>query len=421
MPASSIRANALKDWIVATPGAEQAAQPAARAALIGAVFNSTLSIASTGVSCVVVGLATAWRCACWPCLLITLFCLLIVGARIWLNLAYHRYGHEEPDRDRWAWRYAAGALAFACLAGGSAGAAIALDTPTALLVGLGAIGWGGGMAGRNAALPHLAALQCVLLIVPIALGGFWSAEPANIMLAPAAIGYAVALLSFVRHQYRESSALILARIHDAALARRDALTGIANRRGFEERLAEMWAGRGSGTNPIALLLIDIDHFKRYNDLYGHQAGDECLRRVALALRDLLGEDDLIARYGGEEFVMILPDCRLREAVMLARRCCRAVVGLDIEQAMRDDALEVVSVSIGIGLGEAAATGDQLIEMADRALYRAKRGGRNRVYPDSVETVVALRQRPEAFPAPVPAPNPAPGAWRGSSSSASRAG
>jgi diguanylate cyclase (GGDEF)-like protein len=206
----------------------------------------------------------------------------------------------------------------------------------------------------------------------------------------------------------------VARLQNAALARHDALTGIANRRAFDERLAELWAACEADDEGLALLLIDVDHFKRYNDLYGHPAGDECLRRVALALRDLLGESDLIARYGGEEFAVLLPRCRLEQAVVLARRCCRSVIALDIEQAMRDDMLEVVTVSIGIGLSEAAASSEQLIEMADRALYRAKRSGRNRPYPDSPETVVALRQRP-GIVAPISRAADASPGWRSSGS------
>ena len=381
-----------QDWIVATPGLKGVAGPVARAALIDAIFNSTASIALGGISCALIGLATAYRCDSMIALIVTLLYMVVATGRVGLNLAYRRRGSADRDKDRWARHYAALALLSAVILGAATGTAIALDLPTALLVGLSAIGSGGGIAGRNAGLPRLAMAQCVLLIAPMAVAGFWSAESVNMLLAPTGIGYCGALLSFVRHQYGESSALIVARLDDAALARNDMLTGIANRRGFEERLATLWPQGRVPDGPLAMLMIDIDHFKRYNDLYGHPAGDDCLRRIAPALRDLLGEDDIVARYGGEEFAVLLPDCGLDQAIVIANRLRHAVLDLDIEQAMRGDEFDVITISIGIGLSGVASLPEQLIEMADRALYRAKREGRNRTYPDSAETVVALQER-----------------------------
>ena len=380
-----------QDWMVATPGLKGVAEPAARAALIDAIFNSTASIALGGISCTLIGLATAYRCDSIIALAVTLLYMVVATGRVGLNLVYRRRGSADRNKDRWARWYAALAVLSAAILGASTGAAIALDLPTALLVGLSAIGSGGGIAGRNAGLPRVAMAQCVLLIAPMAIAGFWSAEPVNMLLAPTGIGYCAALLSFVRHQYGESSALIVARLDDAALARNDMLTGIANRRGFEERLAVLWPP-GREPDGLALLLIDIDHFKRYNDLYGHPAGDDCLRRIAPALRDLLGENDMVARYGGEEFAVLLPDCGLDQAIVIANRLCHTVLDLDIEQAMRGDEFDVMTISIGIGLSGVASSPEQLVEMADRALYRAKREGRNRTYPDSADTVVALQER-----------------------------
>lgn len=378
--------------MIATPGLKGIAEPVARAALIDGIFNSTASIALGGISCTLIGLATAFRCESTAALLVTLLYMVVATGRVGLNLAYRRRGAADRSKDRWARRYAALAVLSAAILGAAASVAIALDLPTALLVGLSAIGSGGGIAGRNAGLPRVAMAQCGLLIAPMAVAGFWSAEPVNMLLAPTGIGYCGALLSFVRHQYAETSALIVARLDDAALARNDMLTGIANRRGFGERLAALWPQGGQEPERLALLMIDIDHFKRYNDLYGHPAGDDCLRHIALALRDLIGENDFIARYGGEEFTVLLPDCGLDQAIVIANRLRHAVLDLDIEQAMRGDEFDVMTISIGIGLSGVASSPEQLVEMADRALYRAKREGRNRTYPDSAETVVALQER-----------------------------
>lgn len=374
--------NDWKNWVIATPQIKGAASGAARSALIDAVFNSTTAIASGGASCLLIGLITAWRTSSTIPVVWTLVYMSFVLARLALNNAYARGGPTETDKDCWARRYALGALLTAAMLGLAAGAAIALDLPTALLAGLAAIGSAGGIAGRNSALPRLAIAQCTLLVAPTAVAGFWSAEPANIMLAPCAVGYCIALLSFIRHYHSETSALIIAQLDDAALARHDVLTGIPNRRAFEERLAALWPAGGQPTWPLALLMIDIDHFKRYNDLYGHPAGDDCLRHVALALRDLLGRDALIARYGGEEFMVLLSKCSLDQALVLANQLCRGVRDLGIEQAMRTDDLEVVTISVGIGASSAALSAEHLIEIADRSLYRAKRSGRNRVHPDS---------------------------------------
>lgn len=376
--------------MIATPGLKGAARTAARAALINTVFSSTASIASGGVSCLMIGLATAWRCPSLLPLIWTLLYISLVCARLGLNNAYAHRGRGQMVKDRWAELYAAGALLSAAMLGMAAAAAIALDLPTALLAGLAAVGSAGGVAGRNSALPRLAIAQCTLLILPTALAGFWSAEPANIMLAPTAIGYGVALYSFIRHHYAETSALIIAHLDDAELARHDALTGVPNRRCFEERLAALWPSGRRPSDPLALLLLNIDHFRRYNDLYGHSAGDDCLRQLARTFRDMLGEGELIARYRGGEFAILLPGCSLEEALIVANRFCRAVVALGIEQAMRTDELEVVTVSIGIGASNAVSSTEELIEMAERALYRAKLAGRNRVFPESVETLVALK-------------------------------
>jgi diguanylate cyclase (GGDEF)-like protein len=150
----------------------------------------------------------------------------------------------------------------------------------------------------------------------------------------------------------------------------DGLTGIANRRRFDEALEVEWRRGLRSRRPIALLLIDIDHFKPYNDSHGHQAGDDCLRRVAGLLRDSLQRaGDLVARYGGEEFAVLLPDTdaghATRTAEMLRARIAEA---------------SPITISVG-GTSTAPPPGGSahaLVAAADEALYEAKRSGRNRV-------------------------------------------
>jgi diguanylate cyclase (GGDEF)-like protein len=160
----------------------------------------------------------------------------------------------------------------------------------------------------------------------------------------------------------------------------DGLTGIANRRHFDVAMdREHRRARRHGT-PLSLLMIDIDHFKSYNDHYGHQKGDGCLIQVAAALSAMLKRSaDLMARYGGEEFAMILPDTDIDQALKMAETIRARAQELAIPHAHGGEA-GVVTVSIGVATRHAdAPIGiEGLIGAADRALYQAKRRGRNRV-------------------------------------------
>ena len=159
----------------------------------------------------------------------------------------------------------------------------------------------------------------------------------------------------------------------------DGLTGVANRRCFDERLGTEWRRASRNAVPLALLMLDVDHFKRYNDRYGHQVGDECLRRVAFAIQASLHRPaDMVARYGGEEFACILPETDFEGALTLATGMEQSVRGLQIEHA-DSDAAKVVTVSLGFAMCRPQPEGDpaQLLALADAQLYRAKHGGRGR--------------------------------------------
>ena len=160
----------------------------------------------------------------------------------------------------------------------------------------------------------------------------------------------------------------------------DGLTGIANRRHFDVAIErEHRRARRHGT-PLSLLMIDIDHFKAYNDHYGHQKGDQCLIQVAAALSGMLKRSaDLMARYGGEEFAMILPDTDTAQATQMAETIRARAEALAIVHAHGGNS-GVVTVSIGVATRSVASAIniDTLIGAADRALYQAKRRGRNRV-------------------------------------------
>ncbi len=160
----------------------------------------------------------------------------------------------------------------------------------------------------------------------------------------------------------------------------DALTGIANRRSFDQSLEREW-GRSQRTGSLlGVVMLDIDHFKAYNDNYGHGAGDECLRRVAQALQSVVQRPlDLVARYGGEEFVALLPETEPTGTALLAERFRGAVAEQHLPHAFSPVAPQV-TVSVGHA-SRAAVNGETpqaLVAAADQALYRAKAEGRNRV-------------------------------------------
>ncbi|MBK8970446.1 MAG: diguanylate cyclase [Hahellaceae bacterium] len=161
----------------------------------------------------------------------------------------------------------------------------------------------------------------------------------------------------------------------------DGLTGIGNRRRFDETVAVEWLRAQRNQSPLSICLIDVDFFKRYNDFYGHIAGDDCLKQVAQTLHmSIKRSADSVNRYGGEEFVILLPETTSVAAKAIAERCRRAVEALALPHA-QSEASSVVSISVGIACANSyyeLTSAEALVHCADAALYRAKMEGRNRV-------------------------------------------
>jgi diguanylate cyclase (GGDEF)-like protein len=160
----------------------------------------------------------------------------------------------------------------------------------------------------------------------------------------------------------------------------DGLSGVFNRRYFDQQLGVEWARSTRSSSPLSAIMIDVDHFKLYNDHYGHQAGDDCLRQIAMTLKACLKRPaDLVARYGGEEFGCILPDTAFDDAMGLANEMERKVRALGIPHEASSVA-RVVTVSVGVATRTVDSIDDAvaMIGLADVQLYDAKQSGRGRV-------------------------------------------
>ena len=165
-----------------------------------------------------------------------------------------------------------------------------------------------------------------------------------------------------------------------ALSFEDGLTRIANRRMFDNHLASEFKSAVRSGQPLSMIMLDIDHFKQFNDHYGHLQGDDCLRRVAAGLKTLATRPrDVVARYGGEEFVLLLPDTDADGALNLARQCVDILTELCIPHATSASG-QFVTASLGVGTMVPAdgMTAAAFTEEVDQLLYAAKRGGRNRI-------------------------------------------
>jgi len=221
----------------------------------------------------------------------------------------------------------------------------------------------------------------------IAISGRMSVPVALVAITTLAVSAYLTLTSnyyLERDQRRNYLRTLRDRLRHAemeAAAQHDALTDLANRHRLNARLKELWQNDDDRFSPVAVIMLDIDHFKLFNDRYGHVAGDACLKRVAACVSaELRNIDDLAVRYGGEELLVLLPKTEALTAARIAERIRRSVEAL----AIPHEAIGVrgiVTMSCGTAAGPVTTiTAAELIAAADTALYAAKRNGRNQVWP-----------------------------------------
>jgi len=182
----------------------------------------------------------------------------------------------------------------------------------------------------------------------------------------------------IRERKLAQKALTKANKRLEELSATDPLTGLANRRRFSEMFEGEWQHALCTDDPLALVMIDIDDFKKYNDRYGHQAGDRCLRLVTAALTEAVRGTDLVARYGGEEFVFVLPDTDLDDARQIAERARARVEALQEEHEGTDAGVVTISLGVSAMVPMRDNRPKELVAQADAALYSAKGAGKNRV-------------------------------------------
>jgi diguanylate cyclase len=162
----------------------------------------------------------------------------------------------------------------------------------------------------------------------------------------------------------------------------DPLTSLSNRKYFDDTLAKAIADARARGEALSLMMTDVDHFKKFNDSYGHLTGDQVLRLVAISVKQNVKGQDIAARYGGEEFAVVLPNTVLRSAITVADHIRRAVMTKELMKRSTGEHLGRVTISVGVAALQPHDSAQSLIERADNCLYAAKRSGRNRVISEA---------------------------------------
>jgi len=160
----------------------------------------------------------------------------------------------------------------------------------------------------------------------------------------------------------------------------DFLTNIYNRRFFNQALIEEWKDCGSRGNFLAVLMIDVDKFKPYNDIYGHLKGDKCLQSISKVIKNIIKQsNNIVSRYGGEEFIVLMPNSDLEKAKCTAESIKKSIENLNIlHEGNKENRIVTVSIGVAADIPNKESSPEKLINMADEALYRAKNSGRNKI-------------------------------------------
>ena len=325
----------------------------------------------------------------------SLILLAIMVFRVWLAINYKRANRALISQTRWHWWFVLSSFVQGvcwCVLGLYAVFNLEVSKLTILFVSISGL-IGGSIATTSSSVQAFVAFSAPSLF-PIALMMFYSEQSTARILGLLALAYftltvraALDINSTMLHSIGNRKELEDAKKQAENLAAelyklstQDALTGVANRRGFDETLEKEWRRASRKNIGLSLLMVDVDYFKKYNDHYGHPQGDECLKKVADILTEQASRTaDYVARYGGEEFAIILPDTAINKALVIANRICRGINSGGIEHKA-SQVSDFLSVSVGVAHLNSDKSNTQLdlVKRADEALYEAKAHGRNRV-------------------------------------------
>ena len=360
------------------------------------LYNSRPHVAATlGVG--LAGLSAALSGAMWTGIAATLVVLACLLFRIVIE---RRFVARTPgDMDpKWIRLFVAGSLTSG-FGWGLSGALLLYGTsPETQAITMGvACAIAHGAAGRAYMMPGTAFYNIAFMIGLMSIG---ACADGNYIYVPAFLLYFVFLASFIvqmvnnrlrqlraeqmadrlLHELTEKNELLrVANETLATKAHEDSLTGLANRRKFDLELSGSLAAAQRDGSPVSLMMIDVDHFKAFNDTYGHQSGDGCLQLLSGAISDTLsGRDSLVARYGGEEFVVILRGEEPATAIAIAERICLAARLTSLDTLPNAPPRQTISIGLVSSQSGVATTREAMLAAADEALYEAKNRGRNRV-------------------------------------------
>ena len=339
----------------------------------------------------IVALVCLLRAGGWVFGAVMVASLLIMAARIMQTRRYFRAaraaGTQYGTPDGWARHYVMSALITTTMwpvldvsalhAGGSMLQIFVITVQS---------GWLGAACTRNAASPAASFWQAFLVLGPAIICAALSADHFLYVLIPfaaiqfsASLGISHSLASQMMAAMQSEQLLERANARLTELSATDGLTGIANRRAFDAALQAEWGRAARDSTDLALLVIDVDFFKGFNDSYGHPAGDDCLRLIAdVTARTLRRPPDTAARFGGEEFVALLPGTNALAAIEVAERLRLAIMAADVTHAGSKFGIVTVSIGAASIAPHPGTQAQALIDLADRALYEAKGAGRNMV-------------------------------------------
>ena len=366
---------------------DQAIAAAVRETLVESLYASPRSLVIGALSSNTIAIIVALASGDWAIMVCAVAIAIVAGSRIVDAVRPHTPTQDVPvgrAASRREILYRSGALGYSALLG-TLGLLTLVRTDDGVLQLLAvttAIGYAAGIAGRNAGRPWIALSQLLFASVPLALGLFLSAAPFKIVLGIVILLFVVAMMDITLQTYgvilkatmvsREKAALA---DHHAAVARRDDLTGVANRTAFREKFEARMQALHYNQDRLAIHWIDLDRFKEINDSFGHLAGNALLAGVARRLNHAFGQEGIVARLGGDEFAVVSAVERREDAIAIGEE----ILTLVEQPVPHDGRMLHVGASLGIAIAPADGTdADTLLKHADLALYRAKDSGRGQM-------------------------------------------